>query len=766
MKKKMMWNKTFHKLFILMIIFLVVITLSSCKDKTPPTLDTPSNLQVTKDGLVTWDKVEGAIEYVVIVNRKEKITYSPFLIIDKTQDATIKVYARGDNYKDSLVSSEIKFEVEIVEPPVIVNPITIGLEAPSEVKASKSITINAIVENSDSGVIYEISSGAEYASINQDGKLIANDVSEDKIIVVKATSIEDSTVFATKAIVITSKPVLTQAMLDDLQTDKLAFEGYINIDLYSFGLFEKLQSTYTTTIKTAMDGTNWYAEYENGNTGTKMNLYYKNHQDLACAVGVSFMNDEEYIPMVDDDGNQLSWQDAGLYNNFKDLKVSDFTFNTDTWMYEFNGSQDVIEHMIASANPYNFEPISFSLILEEDEILGINSVAEADYTIVEGYKAVQTLVAAIMCGDSVKVPTISKYSHEDIHDDLARAIQNMQNLESYTVDYRHAQYSMYLTGGSQDCFSEYVTTDSCLFIPYTLKQDTAGTIYQTYDYDSRYGYKKINDDLYNSFYYDKLQEAYIASRAYESDFNYAKASFAFAPEIFRKYTIDEDTTTYYVDELMSGVASTFYYGVGNDIQLYGLFATQYQGTQTLTPYVIVQNDYIIESGFYYNMGTMYGIVEIKYSDFNETQLPQDYQNIQFVARNVPTSWHDLLMIATPDFTEYDVDTEVEADGFIKSFLGEDIELPFFGKVLGDTYGFGMTIMHIDSQKEGRRSLALYYDVPLDIDYTIDSSIKAVGNYLLEEGFEKNKNGEYHKGNLWIAPVDSSLDFIIYVWIVN
>ena len=108
----------------------------------------------------------------------------------------------------------------------------------------------------------------------------------------------------------------------------------------------------------------------------------------------------------------------------------------------------------------------------------------------------------------------------------------------------------------------------------------------------------FNDNLYNA-YYEAVNEkgeslGYVASRAYEKVFETCKPSFAFAPEIFNSYYIDEEdnTTTYYVDALMNPVASTFYYGVGNDINLYGIYAsTGYiSNTESFTPYCVVDNE--------------------------------------------------------------------------------------------------------------------------------------------------------------------------------
>jgi hypothetical protein len=52
---------------------------------------------------------------------------------------------------------------------------------------------------------------------------------------------------------------------------------------------------------------------------------------------------------------------------------------------------------------------------------------------------------------------------------------------------------------------------------------------------------------------------------------------------------------------------------------------------------------------------------------------------------------------------------------------------------------------------------------LDVDYSINSSLEMIEEFLLEEGFVKNSAGEFNKGNIWVAPVDQNLDFIIYVW---
>ena len=98
------------------------------------------------------------------------------------------------------------------------------------------------------------------------------------------------------------------------------------------------------------------------------------------------------------------------------------------------------------------------------------------------------------------------------------------------------------------------------------------------------------------------------------------------------------------------------------------------------------------------------------------------------------------------------------------------EIPFFGDkaCLGDTYGLGMaTSFTMTDANSGitiqQNALVFYYDVPVDLDYTITTSVDKVKKFLTDKGFEYKTNGIFKKGNLCIRPVDSSLDMMIYVW---
>lgn len=763
------------KIICTILSILMVFTLVSCKKIT---LDAPKNLQVSEEGLVSWSSVENAIEYVVTINDTENhtVTTNIYQVEDITKAFTVYVVAKGDSKKilDSLPSDKVQFnpttKPDVPKPPK--EEIKIGISSKSEVMSGQSIKLTAnVTGTTDTSVTWEIKTGSEFASIDAEGNLKANSVDGDKVIEVIARSNKDTSVTASKIITIVAKPELTADMLNAINHDRVGFEGYINISLYTIGLFEKLDSTYTINIKTSMDGTNWYAQYENSQTGTIQDLYYKNHNGLACQVGVSFMNDEEYFPMLDELGKEVSFTDSGLYNSLKGLKVSDFTFNEETWRYEYTGLDTTLaSKIVAAANPYDFDPIGFGLIIEDGEIMGVYAKSNDDYTISQGYKAIQELYVFMNCGDSVEVPTIAKYSYDaEVHDDLQAAIDNMKKLDSYTLDFKEMTQSYLSTSTIESGFTETITATECHFRPYTVRYDSQLNEHHDYTLNASYGYKKINDNLYNT-YFQNSDGSYGAVRAYNSEFNNAKPTFEFAAEIFRNYYVDTEkgTTTYYVDDVMSSVASTFYYGVGNDINLYGIFATRgYVNSSSFTPFVVVKDGYIVEACFYFYIGTIYGIVQIEYSDFNNTTLPEG-TNIEFETRFAPTSWSELTInvsLGTGSSTEDDY--EENALKYLKEFYGnENIEdlMPFFGNVLGDTYGFGLTTIHMPAgSTSAKNAIVFYYDVPLDIDYTIDSSLKAVEEYLISLGFVKNLSGEFKKGDIVIAPMDMDLDFVIYVW---
>lgn len=778
------------KIISIFLVLLAMFTLISCDDE--KVLNTPSNVTLSESGLITWDSVENATSYIILLNGESITVETPFYLVSNLKaDFTYSIIACADGYTSSNPSDLLVYQApkpELPKPPV--SNIIVGISGASEVKNGKQITLkaNVIGHKETDEVTWHIVKGADYATIDEKGVLTAKDIDDEKgnvNIEIIAKSKEDNQCYGTKTITILARPKLTQAMIDVLANENyLSFEGYLNITLYPFAS-NKVYSTYSTVVKTALDGEYWYAEYENGESMTKLGVYYKKHNGYACQVGVNFMNEEQYDYALDDYGNPLSWNEYGLYNNFKGLTVSDFEFNEDTWRWEYCGTDENLDtRMITSANPYEFKADGFSLIIEDGEIMGLYAKSQDDYSIVEQYKAIQELFVAVNYGENnVDVKKVPKYYYdEEIHGNLKVALDKIHNATSYTLTYKDIQASSMMNGILETGFTEYITDTDCYFVPFDISYDKYGEEVLNYKENQTYGFKKINDELYNA-YYEMTNErgeslGYSASRAYENSFNNCKPSFAFAPEIFNTYYINEEekTTTYYVDDIMNPVASTFYYGVGNDINLYGIYATRgyISNTESFTPYCVVDNETqeLVSTGFYYYLGYLYGVVEVTYSNYNNTTLPEDVE-IEFETRYVPTSWSELVITKSDLSSSTGDDYEVNAEEFLYEFFGvekgtEEAEqlmkdLPFFGEALGDTYGFGLTSFHIDSQNRNNPAITFYYDVPLDVDYSIESSLEKVYEYLEQEGFTRNSAGEFNKGNIWIAPVDQNLDFIIYVW---
>lgn len=749
----------------------------------PATLATPQNVQMSDAGVISWTAVQNATSYVVVLNGNEfETTNTSYQVAQSllVNDIRYSVYAKANGYNNSAKSEEGFFEGKGVTPKPQEVKVTISKTA--EIKSGKSVTYDAYIDGvkaKEGEITWSLAEGKAYATIDSTGKVTANEVTGDKKIKIVATSTKNAACFAEKEVWIVARTDLTADMLAALNHAKIGFEGYDKIDLYKTDFYGNYYRTLTLPIRTAMDGSNWYAEYEDNSTGIKTGLYYKNVDGKANQVGVSFMNEEQLVPMLGDDGIAISWEDSGLYNNLTNLSIDDFEFDETTWRWMYSGNNETLsKRLIASATPYDFNVVKWGLIIDEGEIVGIYAQSADDYQIAEGYKAVQELYLAINASESVKVPTISTFTHDEqydeLYDRLQTAIDNMRALDSYTLDFYEMTSSAY--GSSYKGFVETITDDLCYFTPYTVKYDNNQNEIRTYTENAAYGYKKITDNLYNTFSEktktdESEQTTYNANRAYQKSFANAKPSFAFSAEIFSEYSYDEDsdTYTYFVNEAMCGVASTFYYGVGNDINLYGIFATKgiLIGT-TFTPFVVVKDGYITEACFYTYLGTMYSTVMIKYSDFNTTTNPAGV-NVSFDTRQVPTEWNQLtIQVRDDESSTTEDDVETNALEYLNQFYGKDMAtlMPFFGDVLGDTYGFGLTTKKIPGgSKVFKQSIVFYYDVPLDVDYTINSSLTAVREMLTAKGFVRNEYDEYHDevNGIWIAPIDQNLDFVIYVW---
>ncbi len=756
------------KILCFALVVVLLFSFAACTPIEPPVVtkpEAPKNISASETALITWDAVEGALGYIVTIDNNDySVTTNSYQASDK-RSFTYSVTTVGKDYVMSEQSETYTYVAKNIPTPP--DPqVTVTIVGGTDIKGGKTLQLTAKVEGAeDDTVVWSVTKGEDVITIDQTGLVTAQEVETATTVEVEARSNANPEKFATKSLKVGVKPVLTQAMLDELTGSKLSFNGYVKVAAYTVGSFSKLEDTYSMVIKTSMDGEHWYAEYQNS-LGVTSGLYCSKYNDMAALVGLSYNNDELYEVMTDNNGNEVTWTDSGYYNNFVGLTTDDFTFNEDTWNFDYNKDDGVAEKMLASANPYDFKTNGFSLFVSDGEISGIYAKSLDDYSTAPGYRCVHELTAVVSADENLEVPRVARYTHEDIHDKLNAAVQKMKSLNSYTMD---MMISMQSYGTfSQSFVKETITSDTCLFVPYTVSGTENIEEARTYQTNDSYGYHKVNDSLYNSFGFDAENNKYVASRAFNSTtFNEVRPSFDFAGEIFRQYYIDEEKneTTYYVDEIMSTVASTFYNGVGNDMALYGIFATPYKASDlTIIPNVTVNSEgYITNAVFYFNMTIMFGVVEITFSDFGTATLPDDVSFEGYEARQVPTQWQGMNIFVTDE--ETNENKMVDAAEYIDSLgvcLAE--EVPFFGNILNDTFGFVMKDIHISaSANKAYSSLLMYYDVPLDKDYTISSSMKKIGKYLVTNGFVENEYGEYHKGNIWVQPADNDLDLVIYIW---
>lgn len=844
---------------ILSLLLAVAMTLSffvSCGGNPGNTsensnLAAPANVAVDEHGVVTWDRVDHAVMYYVYYGEQKAFVQSEsFTLPEPDRKCTISVQAVVEiakrNY-DTEKSAEIEYEpyVEPFDPSVVKIAITADktvIKSGATGTGKNTVTFKAIVNNAekdaDTSVKWTIVSGKESvesssAKGNEFTLTAKGDVTGDSDIIVAATSVAYPQISARKSVEIVSKPTLTQAMLDKAaSSDKIGFEGYVNIDVYTRvqGNKGKLHTSQISTIKTSMSGESdanektrntWSAEYLNGSLGITQQIYCrKDSEGRACEIGVSFMNEEQLYPVKDDSGNVVTWEESGYYNNFVGLSVSDFYLDEETWRYTYDTKTngfDKVRKMIASANPYEFEPKNLELIIDGDEIIGISSVSEDSLSIVEGYISVQTLRAVFNVGDNVNVTTIGKfktleeYKNDETEDGQAmyerlsilnEAIENMRSLKSYKTKFSKEEVtSLGVQLTTREGYDEVVAEDYRYFTGCTLTTVNNQTV-RNYNSTGMYGYKKIDGrtDIYNSFVdaREKADEslAFRAARAFTGDFEESKPSFAFSPEIFTStaYTNQSgyDEYYFYADGTMTQVATTWYQSLGSDDQLYGIFAKVAQNAsgQTIPPFIIVKKGddgkwYIEYAAFYYDLGMMQGAIQIEFGEYNTAEI--DSATLAAIdatgTRELPAKWNDLQIVTTvkDEASGKDVDKYTAAGDFmfggngVEGYFGttlfpiRDAELPFFGdkECFGDTFAVGSATYFNATDITGtnyvQNAMLLWYDVPLDIDYTITSSLEKAYKFLEGKGFVKGSDNAYRKGNLCVRPVDSSLDLHVYVW---
>lgn len=740
-------------------------------------LSAPTNLRIIDQGdrgLVHWDSVKYAQSYIVTVNGAEHSTDgTSWTIQPLTIDYTVSVVACRKGVKNSAAAS-VSFAK---------HPVSVVITGGSECRSGKTLQLTATVKDTDNqNVVWSIVAGGEYAEISVDGLLTAKNVSGDKIVRVRATSVFDSSAYAEKVLTITAKPELTQEMLDELDADKLAFEGFLEIEQWTASLPERLVGSVTLSVSTAMDGERWFSEYDDLNAKRRYE-YVEDRADVqsrpstACRVSVDLDNTVKTTPVLDSNGDYIAWADSVYNNCLRELSVSEFEFNESNWRWEYKGNGNIadkkaaMQAIVASAHKTGFTPKNMYLIVEEGSVAGLYSESEDDYGMYTGYKVRMKLTSALNVGETVNVGTLSAYAHEDMHDELQAAIDKMKALDNYTTECLDSSNTQ--NGGTvYNGYVETITPEACYMRPFIFTPTQAslieigGGLREFSDMD--FGYVKCDDGLYNSFRVNdgvfSLYRAYAGS--YEEQ---ALPSFDFAAEIFTKMLVNADgSKTYYVDKLMTSVATAFYHGLDNDMAIYGIFANPSYRAKAYLPFVTVGVDgYITNAGFSYYMGSFYGDLKFEYRDFGTANLPEktaeEIAVLKSSPRDIPSSWNDISVNLDGDATK-----PINTLDRLKYMFADDIHerLPYFGSVLGDTFNEGVTDFRsivVDGKRVSVDSLLLFFEVPFDVDYSIDSSLAAFGAFLESNGFAENNNGVYVKGDISVLPEENSMRFFVYIW---
>ncbi|MDY4187262.1 MAG: hypothetical protein SOX77_05395 [Candidatus Borkfalkiaceae bacterium] len=811
------------RIICLVIVSLLILSAGACVKLSPEdkTLAAPTGISVSQTGRVKWNEAENAEGYTVFIDGEKEadVTSTVYDLTDltKTQQIYVKAFASG--YETSPASETVTFNAIIPKPDdkdlKVALSCTVNGKEVSTVKNGETVIFAANVSGSED----ENDKKVKFTVENPDGALTevsrtdtaitftANEVSGDKPVKVTAVCVADEKVSVTKAVTVVAKTELTQGMLSALcgEREAASFDGFVLIDVYKeVDLGDEVITTFvqsnTVTMRTAMEKGRWFAEFENANTGISQQIFCESDDEgYACETGIDFKNQERRLPVKDENGEKITWHDSGYYNGFKGLTLADFDFDSENWRWRYVHAGDArVKNIVSSCDPYNFyvsNETTFELIIDGGEVIGICAVSGKDYSIVSGYMAIQKLFVSLDTSENAVVPQMPVYTKIEDYTDAATkaeyrklqaAIANMQALDSYKTEFINISAMRGLTTTSVSGYQEIVTDGICYFRPYDSRLSAEEDKYTD---SSSYGYRDNGDGTYNTFFAGET--GFEPTRAYKGDFKNIKPSFDFCAEIFNRgcYVDEENGLTRFVaDEAMSTVASLFYYGVGNDISLYSLFATvATSGSTEFATYVDVQQVdgeyYIVASGFYYSIDAqgIYGVVDITYSDFNSATVSDGISAAigAFKAKRIPSSWADVSIIVSTESDELK-----QADKFFEeNFFGkgnvpalsgiEISDIPFFGDAdngLGDCFGLGMIQKYIKSTASGNKTIdtiKLYYDVPLGTDYTIDASLDTLDKFLKLKGFEKatDGSGEYRKAgcNLVIRPADESLDLFVYIW---
>lgn len=103
------------RFFAILVLVMSLVLVTSCHQETKKEkLETPTNVAVSEEGLVTWSQVKNANAYFVEISEENEkynttVDECKYQLKNLKNDCTITVVAKGDNYLDSDKSSAVSY---------------------------------------------------------------------------------------------------------------------------------------------------------------------------------------------------------------------------------------------------------------------------------------------------------------------------------------------------------------------------------------------------------------------------------------------------------------------------------------------------------------------------------------------------------------------------------------------------------------------------------------------------------------------------------
>ena len=427
----------------------------------------------------------------------------------------------------------------------------------SQIKKGDSVQVTARVTGAKNTKVTWSVSHPDVVSVDENGLVtMVGDINIDTIITVTATSVENSTVKATKTLI--AKAPVVDGRVGELTSDMLVAIGNPSItvtgtvtDVYNDIATPANSSNevYEFTVEMA-DGA-WRGSWNHqGSKNVIVNNYRRGDKD-----GIKDQNGNsghEMLEMIIDKNNTVYaksikdymsfpavWESQHLWNHLSNLNVNRFTYDVENNVYKYNVDPENVDDMyLMTYFAFSLTPIlgnedtfmELYLYVEDGKItkLVAQTAVEMLGNDPENPDATQYTVISIdfsKVGTTV-VPDPTPYEAAQYADKLEAAFEKMKDATNYTfyvVDNMNAMpdtgdYDLYSVNGA----ASVSTSNTVLSAPYqngTSSVGTAGSVgYVTpeaivisvtgkysytldgQNYHTKYsGYKQNSDGTYDEF---------------------------------------------------------------------------------------------------------------------------------------------------------------------------------------------------------------------------------------------------------------------------